>query len=157
LLEKIVSRNPDHPFLGDRELALLAIQNDASELRYASRSLREDRNFIFSVVKQVDGVLLYVEAELRRGEDIVTEAIAKSSREIVDSFDSLGSVADFELLAELARSVRTRLELYDTYVCCFLRGISICNRSQYCRCKSMQLATTQPRLRDRNCFQETDH
>jgi len=121
VLERLDSESP---LRDDAELVRLAVKNSPSQLQYASANLRGDRDFILSLVSIDCRMLRHAEQWLWNDEGILVAATANSAEVIVDFFGS-GSNDDFEHVVAFASRVRSRLELFDTFVRELLRGISI--------------------------------
>jgi hypothetical protein len=129
-LRKLRSRDllvlEQSPFLSDRQLVSLSVANDPADLQYASQNLRNERDFVLSLVKQTDRVLTPgISREFKRDYEILLEAVARDSTTIVEWFDCLNSGDDFGFLCQFAMKVRSKLAVHRLFVVEFLRGIAI--------------------------------
>lgn len=93
-------------------------------LAYASIRLRSEREFILSLVSDDGRMLRYMHRFLWDNDDILVAAVADSAGAIVDCFGSL-SIVNFESVVAFASRVRSKLELHETFMREFLRGISV--------------------------------
>jgi len=121
-LELLKDLPRDSCFCEDSEVVQLAVKAKYSEFRYASESLRADRDFVLSLVKIHGYVLAYASRALRSDFDILVAAITNQSRTISACFTEEN---DFDILVSFASKVRSKLELYDVFVSEILRGICI--------------------------------
>jgi len=110
--------------LDNAELVRIAVHTSPSELQYASRRLKGDRDFILSLVKSVGRSLVHAECHLRNDDDILLAAVADTPGALVDCFGS-DSNEDFESVVCFASRVRSKLEQHETYMRVFLSGISV--------------------------------
>lgn len=115
---------PPNPFLEDPELVRLAVQGDPLQLRYASSLLKDDREFILSLVKLDGRSLRYADETIQRDYDILSIAVANCIETVNLCFNPLMQ-DDFDFLALFASYIRSRLELYESFVSTFLCGISV--------------------------------
>jgi hypothetical protein len=125
ILDKLSSLD-GNPFISDREIVTMSVANDPANLLHASQNLRNDREFVLSLVKQTDRVLTHgVSRKLKRDDEIVLAAIARDSKTIVEWFDCLISDTDLDFLCKFAMKVRSKLAVHASFMVEFLRGFAI--------------------------------
>lgn len=139
ILELLAEMEPVGPFLNDPEVVAMSVRIRQSDLKHTSRSLRADREFILSLVKDNGSVLQFAGKEFSSDDEFLTAAVAESGRAIVDCFGVLNASADLEFICHFASRIRSKLALHESFVIGFLRGMSLCDQSHIAPSKRCQL------------------
>lgn len=146
ILKLLKDIHPGSPFLNDKEVVSLSVQYNSSDFAYASEELKGDRDFVLQLLKMRDRIILRTERilgielmetrdkvlqhaapELRFDEEIATVSLARNIVNLVECFDILDlqrGQRDLQFLLELSLKIRLKLEIHDSFVWEFLRGMA---------------------------------
>jgi Domain of unknown function (DUF4116) len=83
VLELVVAVDENSPHLSDQEIIRLATEHNPDAFQYASVTLRQDREFVLSLVSAIDRGLHHAPA-MKTDKDILAAAMARSAGTISD-------------------------------------------------------------------------